>query len=79
MTISSATKLQQHGIIGLLTAILAVQGWGTVRPDDIKDHIDENGTAISQLRERQAELRFSIQLLASNIARLTEAIEKSHQ
>ncbi len=76
---TDATKLQQHGILGLLTAILAVSGWGVVQPSDAIDAaLKSQGAEIQALRERQAELRFSITLLAENVRRLTQAIEKAH-
>lgn len=71
-------RLTQHGVIGLLTAILAVQGWSTVKPETIDESVKKQGEEIAALRERQTELRFSIQLLAENVKRLTEAIDKSH-
>tara|TARA_B100001123_G_scaffold231007_1_gene259677 strand:+ start:364 stop:597 length:234 start_codon:yes stop_codon:yes gene_type:complete len=74
---NSENKLTQHGVIGLLTAILAVQGWSTVKPDDIHKSVVEHGKEIEALREDQAELRFSIRLLAENVRSLTEAVEKS--
>ena len=75
---TSENKLTQHGIVGLLTAILAVQGWSTVNPATIDASLQKQGEEIVALRERQSELRFSIQMLAENVRRLTEAIEKSH-
>jgi len=74
-------KIQQHGIVGLLSAILAVQGWGAVRPTavDIQDSVKEHGAALQHIREQQAELRYSIQLLAANVRQLTEAIKDSHE
>jgi len=76
---TDATKLEKHGIIGLLTAILAVSGWGAVRPaDQVDTALKAQGAQIQALREHQAELRFSITLLAENVRRLTQVMENTH-
>ena len=73
---TDASKIQQHGIIGLLTAILAVSGWGAVKPDDVDRALSAHGEEIQALREHQSELRFSIKMLAENVRRLTDVIEQ---
>ena len=45
---TSENKLTQHGVIGLLTAILAVQGWSTVKPDDIHKSVVEHGKKLKR-------------------------------
>lgn len=73
---TDTSKIQQHGIIGLLTAILAVSGWGAVKPDDVNRALIRHGEEIEALREHQSELRFSIKMLAENVRRLTDVIEQ---
>ena len=78
MTDPSPNKLQQNSILGLLGALVALQGWGAVHPQQIDQNVKEQGEEIQALREHQAELRFSIKMLAENVRRLTEVIEKAH-
>ena len=78
MTAPSPNKLQQNSILGLLGALVALQGWGAVHPQQIDQNVKAQGEEIQALREHQAELRFSIKMLAENVRRLTEVIEKAH-
>ncbi len=78
MTDPTQNKLQQNSILGLLGALVALQGWGAVHPQQIEQTVKAQGEAIAALREHQSELRFSIQMLAENVRRLTEVIEKAH-
>ena len=48
-----------------------------MKPDDIHKSVVEHGKEIEALREDQAELRFSIRLLAENVRSLPAAVEKS--
>ncbi len=79
MTSENGSKIQQHSILGLLGAMVALQGWGAVHPDQIDNAVKQHSEEIQALREHQAELKFSIRLLAANVQRLTEAIEKAHE
>ena len=78
MTDPAQNKLQQNSILGLLGALVALQGWGAVHPQQIDQNVKAQGEEIQALREHQAELRFSIKTLADNVRRLTEVIEKAH-
>ena len=77
MTSDNASKLQQNSILGLLGAMVALQGWGAVHPDQIDNSVKQHSEEIQALREHQAELKFSIRLLAANVERLTEAIAQA--
>ena len=74
----SPNKLQQNSILGLLGALVALQGWGAVHPQQIDQNVKAQGEEIQALREHQSELRFSIKMLAENVRQLTEVIEKAH-
>ena len=78
MTDPSPNKLQQNSILGLLGALVALQGWGAVHPQQIDQNVRAQGEEIQALREHQSELRFSIKMLAENVRQLTEVIEKAH-
>ncbi len=78
MTDPSPNKLQQNSILGLLGALVALQGWGGVHPDEMRQTVKQQGEEVAALREHQSELRFSIKMLAENVRRLTEVIEKAH-
>ena len=78
MTDPSQNKLQQNSILGLLGALVALQGWGAVHPQQIDKNVRAQGEEIQALREHQSELRFSIKMLAENVRQLTEVIEKAH-
>ena len=78
MTDPSPNKLQQNSILVLLGALVALQGWGAVHPQQIDQNVKAQGEELQALREHQAELRFSIKMLAENVRRLTEVIEKAH-
>ena len=78
MTDPTQNKLQQNSILGLLGALVALQGWGAVHPQQIAQNVKAQGEEIQALREHQSELRFSIKMLAENVRQLTEVIEKAH-
>ena len=78
MTDPTPNKLQQNSILGMLGALVALQGWGAVHPDEMRQTVKQQGEEIAALREHQSELRFSIKMLAENVRRLTEVIEKAH-
>ena len=78
MSEPSPNKLQQNSILGLLGALVALQGWGAVHPQQIDQNVRAQGEEIQALREHQSELRFSIKMLAENVRQLTEVIEKAH-
>ena len=78
MTDPSQNKLQQNSILGMLGALVALQGWGAVHPEQIDQNVRAQGLEIQALKEHQSELRFSIKMLAENVRRLTEVIEKAH-
>ena len=78
MTDAPQNKLQQNSILGLLGALVALQGWGAVHPQQIEQTVKAQGEEIAALREHQSELRFSIKMLAENVRRLTDVIEKAH-
>ena len=78
MTDPTPNKLQQNSILGMLGALVALQGWGVVHPDEMRQTVKQQGEEIAALREHQSELRFSIKMLAENVRRLTEVIEKAH-
>ena len=78
MTDPSTNKLQQNSCLGLLGALVALQGWGAVHPQQIDQNVKAQGEEIQALREHQSELRFSIKMLAENVRQLTEVIEKAH-
>ena len=77
MTSDNSSKLQQNSILGLLGAMVALQGWGAVHPDQIDNSGKQHSEEIQALREHQAELKFSIRLLAANVERLTEALAQA--
>ena len=77
MTSDNSSNLQQNSILGLLGAMVALQGWGAVHPDQIDNSVKQHSEEIQALREHQPELKFSIRLLAANVERLTEAIEQA--
>ena len=79
MTSENGSKIQQHSILGLLGAMVALQGLGAVHPDAVDNAVKKHSEEIQELREQQSELKFSIRLLAANVQRLTEAIEKAHE
>lgn len=78
MTDPTQNKLQQNSILGMLGALVALQGWGAVHPEQIDQNVRAQGEEIQALREHQSELRFSIKMLAENVRQLTEVIQKAH-
>ena len=46
MTSENGSKIQQHSILGLLGAMVALQGWGAVHPDAVDNAVKKHSEEI---------------------------------
>ena len=67
------SKLGQGGVLGSLVALVALQGFSAVNPDD---GVKENTRLIREIQKEQSELNYSIRALRTSLDRLSLAIEK---
>lgn len=67
------SKLGQSGVLGSLVALVALQGFSAVNPDD---SVKENTRLIREVQKEQSELHYSIRALRTSLDRLSLAIEK---
>ena len=82
MTDTSNGKWSTNAVLALLTALLGVEGFGTLksatseRPEaDVVAQVRENAALIRSLASEQRELHFAIKTVSGSVEDLAQAVE----